>query len=302
MDHDDWPSLRLADWEPTYRTLHRWAQVVGKVRLALESALNHWWHVTLAVDDRGLTTRAMPFGHRHVSLTLDLCAHRFVAHTSDRRMAGFALEPMTVADFYAKVRTILERLEVHVHIWPVPVELSDATPFTADREHNAYDRLAVERLHRALLSVDRVFSLHRGRFVGKTSPVQLFWGAFDLAVTRFSGRRNPSPPLDPVMKEAYSHEVISHGFWPGGDWYNGARMSDAVFYAYAIPEPDGFSTARLEPREAYYAEAFREIVLPYEVVRSSADPDQKLLAFMESTYLAAATRAGWDIEGLRHAG
>jgi hypothetical protein len=212
MNHDDWPPLPLAEWEPTYLTLHRWTQIVGKVRLALEASLNHWWHVTLLVTDRGLTTGPMPFGHLHLSLTFDFCRHVLEAHVSDGRRESFPLEPMTVADFYGKLQRILQALDMTPRIWPVPVEVADTTPFAADRHHASYDREQVARLHRILLSVERVLSRSRGSFFGKTSPAHFFWGAFDLAVTRFSGRRNPSPPPGRVMEEAYSHEVISHGF------------------------------------------------------------------------------------------
>jgi hypothetical protein len=302
MAHDDWPTLRLDEWEPTYLTLHRWAQIVGKVRLSLDFAVNHWWHVTLYVTDRGLTTGPMPCGHRQLSMTFDFCSHRLVAHTSDKRTDSFALEPMSVADFYARVEELLRRLDVNAHIWPVPVEVADTTPFTVDWRHASYDRRQVEKLHNVLIAVDRVFARYRGTFVGKSSPVHFFWGAFDLAVTRFSGRRNPHPPPGHVMEEAYSHEVISHGFWPGGDWFNGERIDEAVFYAYAMPEPEGFRSARVRPAEANYDPRFGEFLLPYESVRSADDPDSVLLEFMESTYLAAATPAGWNVEELRHAG
>ncbi len=297
---DSWPALPLEAWEPTYLTLHRFTQVVGKVRLALAPAVNHWWHVPLYVSSQGLTTSSMPCGDRQLTLTFDFCTHQLVGHTSDRRGAAFALEPMPVAEFYQRTLRLLEELNVSVQIWPVPVEVVDRTPFPQDRHHGSYDREQVETLHRILLSVDRVFSTHRGSFVGKCSPVHFFWGAFDLAVTRFSGKPNPSPPSDKVMAEAYSHEVISHGFWPGGDWPVGGRIGEAVFYAYAIPEPAGFRGAQLTPPEAHYAENLGEFLLPYDAVRSAHDPDAALTAFMESSYRAAAERAGWDVEALRH--
>jgi hypothetical protein len=300
MTHRAWPELSLAEWEPTYLTLHRWTQIAGKIRLALAPWMNHWWHVPLYVTSEGLTTSSMPYLDRHLTITFDFCAHRLVAHTSDGRRDGFALEPMAVADFYQQVMAMLSRLDIEVAIWPVPVEIPDTTPFPEDRRHASYDREQVERLHRILLSAARVFTLHRGRFVGKSSPVHFFWGAFDLAVTRFSGRANPSPPEDPIMGEGYSHEVISHGFWPGGDWPVGGRMEEAVFYAYAVPEPAGFRDARVEPPAAGWSPAFSEFVLPYRAVREAADPDAALLQFMESSYLAAATGAGWDVDSLRH--
>jgi hypothetical protein len=300
MSEAAWPELALSTWEPTYLTLHRWTQIAGKVRLALAPWMNHWWHTPLYVTSDGLTTTAMPYRDRHLTLTFDFCAHRMLAHTSDNRRDGFPLEPMTVADFHQHLFAALARLDVEVAIWPVPVEVVDRTPFPEDRLHAAYDREQVERLHRILLSAQRVFAVHRGRFLGKSSPVHFFWGAFDLAVTRFSGRANPGPPADRVMAEAYSHEVISHGFWPGGDWPIGGRVEEAVFYAYAVPEPAGFRDARIAPPAAAYAAEFGEYLLPYRVVREAADPDALLLEFMESTYQAAAASAGWDVAALRH--
>jgi hypothetical protein len=294
-----WPALPLAEWEPTYLTLHRWTQIVGKLRIAHAPWMNHWWHVTFPVTAQGLESD-MPAGAIQLTLTFDFCAHRLVAHASDGRTASFALEPMSVAAFFAKTRGLLARFGVETPIWPVPVEVVDATPFDQDETHSAYDSRAVEKLHRILLQADRVFRIHRGRFLGKSSPVHFFWGAFDLAVTRFSGRRNPDPPKDFVMREAYSHEVISHGFWPGGDWPASGRTEEPVFYAYASPEPAGFKTARFEPDGVRYSDSMGILLLPYDAVRTAPDPDATLLGFMESTYLAAATRAGWDIEALRH--
>jgi hypothetical protein len=300
MTAHDWPDLSLDAWEPTYLTLHRWTQIVGKVRLAYAIWVNHWWHVPLYVSSQGLTTSSMPCDGRELTLTFDFCAHRLIAHTSDKRIESFPLETMSVAEFYDRLARLLARLDVDARIWPVPVEVVDTTPFPQDRHHATYDREQVEKLHRILLNVARVFEFHRGRFLGKCSPVHFFWGAFDLAVTRFSGRRNPTPPEDKVMREAYSHEVISHGFWPGGDWPVGGRVEQAVFYAYAIPEPPGFRSAKVLPPEAKYSETLGEFVLPYDAVRKANDPDAVLLDFMESTYLAAAERAGWDVEALRH--
>ena len=297
MQHD-WPALELADWEPTYQTLHRWTQVVGKVQLALAPHLNHWWHVTQRVTSRGLGTGLL-CGEHDLTITFDFVDHRLVAETSDGRKDSFALQPMTVAAFHYLTSQMLDRLGVHVQMWPVPVEVKDTTPFPEDRHHASYDRAAVERLHHALLAVDHVFEVHRGRFLGKSSPPQFFWGAFDLAVTRFSGRRNPSPPPDVIMGEAYSHEVISHGFWPGGDFLDKGRVEEPVFYAYAVPEPEGFRRAAVEPEAARYDEKFGEYMLPYDAVRSAKDPEATLLSFMETTYLAAARPAGWSVEDLR---
>lgn len=298
MEHADWPALSLAEWEPSYLTLHRWTQIVGKIRLARAPYANHFWHVPLYVSARGLTTSPMPCERGALSLTFDFCDHRFIAHTSDKHGESFELLPMSVADFYARVNEMLARLDLATPIWPVPVEVVDTTPFPDDEHHASYDREQVERLHRILLSTTRVFSAHRGRFLGKSSPVHFFWGAFDLAVSRFSGRRNPTPPDDPVMREAYSHEVISHGFWPGGDWPIGGRVEEAVFYAYAVPSPERFRDAIVRPPEARFSDALGEFVLPYEAVRTARDPDRVLTDFMESTYQAAAKLAGWDVAAL----
>lgn len=296
MESREWPPLPLADWEPTCATVHRWAQVAGKVQLALAPHMNHWWNVAQRVTSRGLTT-GMLCGKQDLTMTFDFKDHRFVAETDDAR-ESFALEPMTVAEFHERALGMLERIGVRVHVWPVPVEVGDTTPFPRDRHHASYDPEAIERFHRALLTIDRIFNVHRGRFVGKSSPVHFFWGAFDLAVTRFSGRRNPSPPPGSVMREAYSHEVISHGFWPGGDFLDKGRVEEAVFYAYALPEPDSFRDAHVEPAAAIYHPAYGEFLLPYEAVRTATDPETTLLSFMETTYLAAARPAGWDVEGL----
>jgi len=300
MVHPDWPALALAEWQPTYLTLHRWTQIVGKIRLATASWSNHWWQSALYVGTRGLTTSSMPCAGRQLTLSFDFCSHELVGHTSDKRSESFALEPMTVAEFYRRTMALVASLGVDVHIWPVPVEVVDRTPFLEDQHHASYDREQVERLHRILLSVDAVFNRHRGGFLGKSSPSHFFWGAFDLAVTRFSGRRNPQPPGDAVMGEAYSHEVISHGFWPGGDWPMGERVEEAVFYAYAVPAPAGFAEAEVRPSAARYSTSLGEFLLPYDAVRRADDPAAMLLDFMESTYAAAARLAGWDVESLRH--
>lgn len=294
-----WPKLSLAEWEPTYLTLHRWTQVLGKVRLALAPPINHWWHVPLYVSSAGLTTSSMPCDNRQLTLTLDFCAHTFVAHTSDKRYETFPLEPMSVAEFYRRTLAALKSLDVAPKIWPVPVEVMDTTPFAEDEKHASYDRNQVEALHQILIDVDRVFAQFRGRFLGKCSPVHFFWGAFDLAVTRFSGRPNPAPPDDPMEREAYSHEVISHGFWPGGDWPVGGKVEEAVFYAYAIPQPEAFKSATVSPKEAFWSDPLSEFLLPYEAVRNAKDPDAALLSFLESTYLAAAKPGGWNVEALR---
>lgn len=295
MDHDaQWPALPLDAWEPTYLTVQRFTQVLGKLCLAYAPHQNHWWHTTLQVTSRGLATPSLPIGSRVFGVSLDFCAHRLVVHCSDGYETGFELRPMAVADFYASTLECLAAIGARPALNPVPSEVSDRTPLDQDRHHASYDRDAVSRLHRVLVNVDRVFRIHRGRFVGKSSPSHFFWGAFDLAVSRFCGRINPDPPADPMLAQAYSHEVISHGFWPGGDWPGGARVPEAIFYAYVVPAAPGLADARIQPAAARFDAALGEFVLPYEAVRTSADPQATLLAFMESTYDAAATARAWD--------
>jgi hypothetical protein len=242
----------------------------------------------------------MPSPAGDFSLTFDFCEHRLAAHASDGdRVDAVSLEPMSVAEFHARFQQMLVRLNVPVRTWPVPVECADTTPFHADQHHKSYDRAHVERFHTVLRRVAHAFARHRGRFVGKCSPVHLFWGGFDLAVTRFSGRENPNPPTDHVMGAAYSHEVISHGFWPGGGWPSGGRVEEAVFYAYAVPEPSGFARAAVAPSSATYSDTFKEFFLPYDAVRAASDPEAMLLDFMETTYRAGAELGKWEIDGLR---
>ena len=298
MHPSPWPPLSLDAWEPTYLTLHRWTQVLGKVCLALAPPQNHWWHITFMVTSRGLEATAIPHGGRSISITFDFCAHRLVLHSSDGRAGGFALEPMTVADFYRRTLDELRKLDVQVKLNPVPVEVVDRTPFDQDTVHASYDRDAVQRLHAILVASDRVFRIFRGRFLGKSSAPQFFWGAFDLAVGRFCGTENPAPPPDPVMGEAYSHEVIAHGFWPGGDWPVGGRVPEAVYYAYVVPAVPELAQAGVMPAQAGFDTRLGEFLLPYEAVRTSADPEATLLEFMESTYRAAAERRHWDIARL----
>jgi len=293
MHESAWPALPLSEWEETYLTLQRLLQIAGKVALAHAPPMNHWWHVALRVTPRGLSTHVLDHVDLHYVITFDFCSHEFVVEASDGRIERFPLSPMPVAEFYERALATLRMLGIRVKIHPVPVEVTDTTAFPDDRRHASYDRESVERLHQILLSADRVFRVHRGQYRGKSSPSHFFWGAFDLAVTRFSGRPNHQPPADPVMREAYSHEVVSHGFWPGGDWITGRRMPEPVFYAYATPEPPGFRDARVLPATAAYAPEFGEFVLPYEAVRLSDRPEEALLEFMKSTYAAAAHCGGW---------
>ena len=296
-DEARWPALALDDWEPTYKTLHRWTQMLGKIQLACAPHLNHWWHATLQVTPRGLATSTMDHGSRRFAIELDLTSHELDLRASDGARHRMPLTAMTVAAFYERLMEVLESLDLPVSIWPVPVEVADPVAFPEDVANSSYDPTAVARLHGALLEVDRVFREFRGRFVGKSSPAQFFWGAFDHAVSRFNGRENSNPPDDPVMAEGYSHEVISHGWWPGGDWPLGGRIPEPVFYAYSVPEPDGFRDAAL-PRGGRYDTTLGEYVLEYEAVRTSDDPDAALLDFMQRTYEAAADAAGWDRNAL----
>lgn len=291
----DWPSLAVADWEATRDTFHLYTQVVGKVRMANEPMANHWWNVPLYVTARGLTTSLMPHPTGpSFQIDLDLVDHRLDVTTVDDRSRSLDLVPRSVADFYAEVMSMLESLGVATPIWTMPVEIVGAIPFDADHEHASYDADAVHRFWLSLVEVDRVLTLAVADFVGKASPVHLFWGALDVAYTRFSGRTAPPHPgrvpnCGPhVMGEAYSHEVSSCGYWPGGPGAEG------TFYAYAYPEPPGYRDVAVEPDGARWDGDLGEFVLPYEDVRGAPDPDVALLAFVRSTYVAAATTGGWD--------
>lgn len=285
-----WPPLPLAEWEPTRATLHMWTQIVGKVRLALAPRVNHWWSVVLYVNSRGLTTSAIPCGERALEIQFDFLKHVLEIKVSDGSMRTLALAPRTVADFYREFTNALASLGVRVKIWPMPVEIPNPIRFDEDRVHNSYDPEHAQRFWRALVCADSVFGEFRARFIGKSSPVHFFWGSFDLAVTRFSGRRAPERPgADKMTREAYSHEVISLGFWPGNE-----GVIDAAFYAYAVPEPTGFSTAAIRPADAFYNKTMNEYFLPYENVRRSADPRGTLLDFAQSTYEAGASLGNWD--------
>jgi hypothetical protein len=299
-----WPSLPLADWEPTYATLHRWTQIVGKTRLALAPMQNHWWHVTLYLTARGLTTLPMPYGDRTLDVEFDFVDHMLVLRTSDGATRTLPLVEQSVADFYREYRALLRSLNVEVRIHGAPNEIPDATPFAKDTVHASYDPDAANRCWRILASTDRVLKEFRGKFVGKSSPSHFWWGSFDLACTRFSGRPAPTHPggipniPDYVTREAYSRECISAGWWPG---MPGSPVAEPVFYAYAYPEPPGCPDAPIQPVAASYAPSMREWLLPYEAVRQSADPNGMLLEFLESTYATAATLGGWDRAALERA-
>jgi hypothetical protein len=289
-----WPSLPFSSWKDTYATVHMWTQIVGKVRLRLTPLVNHWWNVPLYVTARGLTTARIPYGEKAFELRFDFLQHQFVLETNDGLVKTLALEPRSVAEFYQEFMELLRSAKIEVKIWRMPVEIPDPIPFDQDRVHASYDRASAEKFWRILLSVDTVFNEFRARFIGKSSPVHFFWGSFDLAVTRFSGRRAPERPgADVITREAYSHEVSSVGFWPGG-----GNLQGATFYSYAAPEPQGFKDERARPDVAYYDRQLGEFLLMYDEVRKAESPTACLLEFCQSTYQAAATLAKWDRRAL----
>ena len=294
-----WPSLPLEAWRDTCATLHLWMQIVGKIRLAQSPWVNHSWHVTLYVTPRGLTTSPIAYGPRTFQIDFDFVDHRLVVECSDRGRTSLPLEPQPVSAFYRRLMEEMARLGLRVRIDKRPNEVADPIPFDRDEVHRAYDPEYVHRFWLVLTQADRVFKVFRARFIGKCSPVHLFWGAPDLAVTRFSGRTAPEHPggipnlPDRVTREAYSHEVSSCGFWPGG-----GSVPYAAFYSYAYPEPPGFSSAPVRPGEAFYSSELREFLLPYETVRGSETPDEVLLDFLQTTYEAAATLGHWDRDSL----
>jgi len=293
-ERNTWPDLTYETWRETAATLQLWTQIVGKVRLGLAPWVNHSWQVPLYVTARGLTTSPMPFAGEILEIEFDFLHHRLLARTSRAEERSFALEAQTVADFYARVGALLRELGVAVAVNDRPVELANPIRFSEDRKHRSYDADAARRFGRVLMKTDIVLNHFRSGFLGKVSPVHFFWGSFDLAVTRFSGRRAPPHPggipglSDEVTREAYSHEVSSAGFWPGND-----AFPRAAFYSYAYPEPAGFSSHAVTP-PAYYDKGFGEFILPYEQVRQAADPEATLLDFLTRTYAAAADAAQWD--------
>jgi hypothetical protein len=297
-----WPSLPYEEWKDTQSTLHLWTQIVGKIRLAQAPWTNHSWHVALYVTSRGLTTSPIPYGSRIFEITFDFLDHRLRIQTGEGAVESVQLAPRTVADFYHEVIGRLGALGLDITIRTLPCEIPDAIPFDRDLEHGSYDAEHATRFWRALVQADRVLKAFRSRFVGKSSPVHFFWGSFDLAVTRFSGRRAPPHPggvpnlPDWVAREAYSHEVSSCGFWPGGP-----AMPRPVFYAYAYPEPEGFRASPVRPTAARYNADLGEFLLPYDEVRQSSSPDAMLLDFLQSSYEAAADRGAWDRPGLERA-
>ncbi len=292
-----WPELKWAQWSETADTLHMWTQIVGKTRLALSPLQAHWWNVPLYVTARGLSTAAMPYGNEMLEVEFDFVSHLLRFRLSDGAEHATALRSQPVADFYAEYQRSLQSLGVKVEIWPVPVELKTPIPFAEDMAHCTYDPDAAHRFWRVLTRADQVFQKFSAGFIGKISPVHFFWGSFDLAVTRFSGRIAPyRPELDAIMREAYSHEVISAGFWPG----NGG-FGEAAFYCYAAPAPEGLATAKVRPAAAAYNAELGEFLLKYDDLLAEADPDAALMEFLESTYDAAANLAKWDRAALERA-
>ncbi|HVO43177.1 MAG TPA: DUF5996 family protein [Aggregatilineales bacterium] len=292
---DAWPALPLESWEETRAALHLWMQIVGKIRLVQTPWTNHSWHVPFYVTARGLSTSIVHYGARSFDIEFDFIDHRLHIRSSDGETGGVALESQTVAEFYRCVLTEMSRLDLAVRINRGPSEIPNAVAFDNDHRRRVYDRDAANRFWRILLQVHRVFEIFRARFNGKCSPIHVFWGGQDLALTRFSGRTAPPHPggipslPDWVTREAYSHEVSSCGFWPGG-----GPISYPAFYAYAYPEPAGYSSAVIRPAEAFYSTDFREFILPYDAVRLAPAPDERLLDFLQTTYEAAADLGGWD--------
>ena len=290
-DQKTWPTLPLGEWQATRDTLHMWLQIAGKTRLALAPKQNHWWHVPLYVSARGLTTSPMPYGTRAFEVEFDFIGHRLVVETAEGAVREIALRPQTVADFYREYMAVLASLGITVKLWPVPTEVDHPIPFLEDRTHASYDAEHAERFFRMLLQADRITKRFQGRFLGKTSPVHVFWGAFDLACTRFNGRRTPEHKETEwwVLREANSHEEISVGFWPGS-----GTVPEPAFYAYTRPEPPGLASAAIRPAAAYYSRDLADFILPYEAVRSAPSPDDAVLEFYQSAYDAGANLAGWD--------
>ena len=287
----EWPAFNNSAWPDTYATLHMWTQIVGKIRLKLAPSVNHWWGTAFQLCARGLTTMPMPYNGASFEMIFDFCSHELVILANDNRVKSIKLQPKAVADFYAEVMGVLAELGIAVKIWPMPVEIPNPIRFTEDRVHNSYDAAAASIWWRAMAHSADVMNEFRAGFVGKSSPVHFWWGGFDLAVTRFNGRRAPERPgADAMTKEAYSHEVISAGFWPGS-----GPVTEPSFYAYAAPPPAGLKTAKVRPGDAHWTEEFGgEFLLKYDDVRKASSPRQALMDFLQSTYEAGATLAKWD--------
>lgn len=290
MPQGSWPDLPLDAWKDTYATLHMWTQIVGKVRLALNPLINHWWEVPLYVNSLGLTSSPIPYDGGSFEVQFDFIHHKLLIQTSQDKQRTIALAPKSVADFYKEFLSSLDSLDIRVKIWKMPVEVPNPIPFDQDVQHASYDPEYANRFWRVLLCIDPIFKELRSRFIGKNSPVHFFWGSFDLCTTRFSGRRAPEREgADLITREAYSHEVISAGFWPGG-----GEIKGAAFYAYAAPEPAGFADAKVRPAQAFYHPQMHEFLLMYDDVRKSSSPKAALLDFLQSTYDAGANLGKWN--------
>jgi Family of unknown function (DUF5996) len=289
MTPERWPALPYDAWKDTYATLHMWSQIVGKIALARAAPINHSWGVAFDVTARGLTTRTLPHRDRSFRVAFDFIDHQLVIETSDSHRRTLPLAPRTVADFYREVMATLREMALPVKIWPMPVEVPNPTRFDEDTVHRSYDPSFANRFWRILLKIQETLTASSCDFVGKRSPVHFFWGSFDLAVTRFSGRLAPPREGPAFVRDAYSHEVISHGFWPGS-----APLLEPAFYAYAVPEPRGFKDVSVQPGGAYYHGELGEFILPYEAVQSVASPERAIMEFVDSTYAAAATLGNWD--------
>ncbi|MBW4640587.1 MAG: hypothetical protein KME05_20635 [Gloeocapsa sp. UFS-A4-WI-NPMV-4B04] len=302
MNNDLWPALPLAEWKDTYATLHMWTQIVGKIRLAQTPLVNHWWNVPLYVTARGLTTSPMPYNERTFEIDFDFVDHQLLIKCNDGSTELIPLVPRSVADFYQKVMQKLHKLGIEVKIWSMPVEVENPIPFEQDHENASYDPEYANRFWQILVRTDKVFHEFRSRFIGKCSPVHFYWGSFDLAVTRFSGRRAPEREgADSITKEAYSHEVISHGFWPGIRASGAVERSESegtmnapAFYSYTAPEPPSLSKEPIRPSVAFYSPPMKEFILLYDDVRNADSPEFVLLDFLQTTYEAGANLAAWD--------
>jgi Family of unknown function (DUF5996) len=293
-DYEALPALPFDSWRETFETLHMWTQIIGKVRLKLCPLVNHWWNVPFYVTARGMTTAAMPYQQRDIEVRFDFIEHKLTLESSEGRVTTMALTAQSVAEFYKKFMAALSELDVSVHIWTMPSEVANPTPFELDNVHAAYDLQAVHKFWRILVWVDQIFKEFRAGFQGKASPVHFFWGSFDLAVTRFSGRVAPERPgADSITREAYSHEVSSAGFWPGG-----GDIKGPAFYSYAAPEPARFAEQRVRPQAAFYHPQMKEFLLMYDDVRAAASPKATLMEFLQSTYDAAADCGKWDRKAL----
>ena len=294
LSRDEWPPLPLNEWKDTYATLHMWTQIAGHVRMALSPKVNHFWSVTLYGTPRGLSTSAIPYQSGIFEIVFDFIEHQLLISTSSNEKERIALRPRSVADFYDELMSKLRSLGIEAHFHGSPDEVPDPIPFAKDRTHASYDPEYANRFWRILVSVDKVMQQFRARFIGKCSPVHFFWGSFDLAVTRFSGRRAPERSgADLITREAYSHEVSSAGFWPGS-----GEIKEAAFYSYTVPEPAGFGDARVNPEGVFYDPKLKEFLLMYEDVRTAASPEAVLMEFLQTTYEAGANLGHWDREAL----